>query len=66
MKEFQPIQRLIEVLHYRRNLREEAHLNGHKPDPELCYPNEVGGHFQIPIDVYTADLKDVVDKTKPL
>ena len=37
-----------------RNQNEAAHLGGHEPDqPELCFPGEIGGHFQDVIAVPT-------------
>lgn len=59
------MQRLIEVLHIRRNLRAEAHLAGHMPDPELCFPREIGGHGQL-IDQIPEDEEIILFIDKPL
>jgi hypothetical protein len=40
MKEFVPIRRLKDVVHFRRNARAQ------KPLRELCYDGELDGHFQ--------------------
>lgn len=42
MKEFQPIQRLKEFIHYRRNVKALP-----KGD-SLCFPGETTGHDQSP------------------
>ena len=47
MSEFQPIQRIKEVIHWRRNEKIQAEMR----KPELCFPGEVGGHFQDVIAV---------------
>ncbi len=47
-----------------KNERIASHEQGHQTpkEPELCFPGEKDGHFQIPIDVYVADLKETIDK----
>ena len=45
-----------EIVHYKRNVKASKEI-------ELCYPGETDGHFQIPVDVYVADLKETLDNS---
>lgn len=62
MKErFEPFKRLMEVLRVGKNLRAQARMNGHLPDgPELCFPGEIGGHFQLPLIDQTPQDEEIV------